>query len=554
MEKLGQNSIYSQFLGDKAIVRTYKGDELINEYVPSYIPPADWKDIRVDCPKNSIALYAAHKSDYSQYDNLGFTATMYAKSLTAVGSPTITDGVATNLDSNYLNVSNFPYKTANWEIVLKGNTTYDSSQTQQRALTRGSSFYLRVYGSNLHWQIYNGDTVWVSPDASYSVANYPFVKLVKNDSTITAYLSTDGVSYEKVAENISIGNASDGDLSFGYSTNGWLGSIDLNESYIKVDDSYFLYPYGTDNGYKVYIDGNLYNTYTSGATCTITWSTSGITTGDDITTPSALKAHEIWIEPATSGNNITAFQCSRVAASGTEQQGILWVHFNLTNEIDIEDCFFHTSEWENRIMTACTAKNNKISLTNGLANCFYYCVSLEYVPVFIFPNKGASLYGAFRYCYKLKNVTIKNLKASGVNNSFTDVRSLEKLNLPNADFSNAPGMANFLTNAANLKDTILDARTGTLFTRLGCYGSSSYFMAGFKGLRVSSLAPFNDSTAPQINVSYTGMDRAALVQLFNDLPTVSGGQKIQITGATGASDLTAEDKAIAENKGWEIMA
>ena len=30
-EKLGQNNIYSQFLGDKAIIRTYKGDELINE-------------------------------------------------------------------------------------------------------------------------------------------------------------------------------------------------------------------------------------------------------------------------------------------------------------------------------------------------------------------------------------------------------------------------------------------------------------------------------------------------------------------------------------------
>ena len=37
--------------------------------------PADWSDIRKDCPANSIALYAGVKSDYSAYDNLGFTAT-----------------------------------------------------------------------------------------------------------------------------------------------------------------------------------------------------------------------------------------------------------------------------------------------------------------------------------------------------------------------------------------------------------------------------------------------------------------------------------------------
>ena len=76
-------------------------------------------------------------------------------------------------------------------------------------------------------------------------------------------------------------------------------------------------------------------------------------------------------------------------------------------------------------------------------------------------------------------------------------------------------------------------------------------MDGFKGLRVSNQAPFSGST-PQINVSYTGMDRAALVQLFNDLPTVSGGQVINITGCTGSADLTEDDKSIATNKGWDI--
>ena len=362
---------------------------LIEQALNPFNKPSDWSDIRVDCPENSIALYAAHSADYSSYDNLGFTATC-------------------------------------------------------------------------------------------------------------------------------------------------------------------------SGGYNVFIDGTQYGTtYASGAQCSITWSTSGITTGDDITTPSALKAHKIWIEPATAGNNITAFKCDRVAASGTEEQGILWAHFNLTNEINIENGFYTASTFENRILTACTAKNNKISLYSGLPYCFYYCDSLEYVPVFIASNSYRSFYGAFRYCYKLKKLTIKNLKALSVNNFFTEARSLEKLNLPNADFSKTPAMTNFLTNAANLKDTTLDARTGTLFTRLGCYGSSSYFMGGFKGLRVSNEAPFNDAISPQINVSYTGMDRAALVQLFNDLPgnigyEVAGSPIISNGVVSGFSN--SDYLRLTFNKNWKDIS
>ena len=48
------------------------------------------------------------------------------------------------------------------------------------------------------------------------------------------------------------------------------------------------------------------------------------------------------------------------------------------------------------------------------------------------------------------------------------------------------------------------------------------------------------------------MNRAALVQLFNDLPTVSGGQIINIVGCTGTPDLDEVDKAIAIDKGWTI--
>jgi hypothetical protein len=62
-------------------------------------------------------------------------------------------------------------------------------------------------------------------------------------------------------------------------------------------------------------------------------------------------------------------------------------------------------------------------------------------------------------------------------------------------------------------------------------------------------SPFGGSS-PQVDVSYTSMGVAALELLFGDLPTVTGGQVIDITGCTGA--LTA-DSTIATNKGWTVI-
>ena len=91
-----------------------------------------------------------------------------------------------------------------------------------------------------------------------------------------------------------------------------------------------------EGGYNVFIDGVQYGTtYASGAQCSITWSQYSATAGFSITQPEALTAHIVQIVPATADNNITAFKCVRVATSGQETQGVLWVHFNLQNAVTI---------------------------------------------------------------------------------------------------------------------------------------------------------------------------------------------------------------------------
>ena len=148
-------------------------------------------------------------------------------------------------------------------------------------------------------------------------------------------------------------------------------------------------------GYNVFIDGAQYgSTYASGATCSITWSTSGITTGEYVSTPSALKAHKIWIKPATEGNNITAFHCVRVAASGEEEQGVLWEHFNLSNSINISSLNstgnMGTQAYKNTLLTSCTAKNNKLNVNGYLQYSFFLCSNLEYLPVIDANNTSVS--------------------------------------------------------------------------------------------------------------------------------------------------------------------
>lgn len=345
-------------------------------------------------------------------------------------------------------------------------------------------------------------------------------------------------------------------------------------------DNFGFYP-GIVGDYNVFIDGVQYGTtYTSGSACSITWSTLGITTGDNITTPSAMKAHKIWIEPATPGNNFYSFRSNRVASSGTEEQGLLWAHFNFKNNITLNKGFSSGDSWTyfNKILQAVTAKNNIINISAGAYNlsaAFYNCEKLEYLPIINGNNGTFSSYGIFYNCKSLKKLKFKNLSFDGSTNICTNCYNLEEFIYNGSDISanpqafkdcyklkKTPTIANngntttlneFITNASSLEDTVFDFSGYDNVTRLSCYGSESHFMTGFKGLRVSNEAPFSYATPPQINISYTGMDRTALVQLFNSLPTVSSGQVIWITGCIGAMDLSDDDIAIAEGKGWSVI-
>ncbi len=336
-----------------------------------------------------------------------------------------------------------------------------------------------------------------------------------------------------------------------------------------------------EGGYNVFIDGVQYgDTYASGAQCSITWSQYSATAGFSITQPQALTAHIVQIVPATADNNITAFKCVRVATSGQEMQGVLWVHFNLQNAIIIQALLQDYASLYCPLCKAITAVNDLLKVTNAQgmsgqgADRYSYGAELDYCVPLDFSGASASLQSVFNMAGgnngQLRVVRLKNITATDISSLGTNAKNLQEIKtegvsfkpttvtraflncsqlkrLPQIDFTNTTSAFDFVKGAAALQDTVLDLGYAHLLTNFHFYNTG-----GLKGLLVSSQAPFSYSSAPQINISNTGLDQAALVALFNSLPQVTAGQVINITGAAGAASLTAEQLAIATDKGWTV--
>ena len=82
-------------------------------------------------------------------------------------------------------------------------------------------------------------------------------------------------------------------------------------------------------------------------------------------------------------------------------------------------------------------------------------------------------------------------------------------------------------------------------------GAGTSFSSMFFNCSVLSKGALN-GTKYSISYSNCKLQRAALVDIFNNLASGVSGQTITISGNPGVSSLTADDRAIATNKGWTI--
>lgn len=89
---------------------------------------------------------------------------------------------------------------------------------------------------------------------------------------------------------------------------------------------------------------------------------------------------------------------------------------------------------------------------------------------------------------------------------------------------NAKEINNFLNYDSSYSE-ILDLSNLSKMEKVAVNGTADRKMEGLKGLLVSPNAPFTGSS-PQINASYTGLNKSALVSLFESVPYNVGYEKV----------------------------
>lgn len=333
------------------------------------------------------------------------------------------------------------------------------------------------------------------------------------------------------------------------------------------------------NTYDVYVDGIKQATASSGAVTTLDWQTLALTSGYEVTYPAALHTHIVRVTPTVSTDTLTRIQ--NAAVSAQTEQGTLWCHFQISNAIGITGLFGDESSKRNYLLEAVTAKDNKIIYTvsstpssSGFYAAFANCSSLVQIPIL---EADSTTYASGTYLafaqVPAKKVVIRNNKGTEelgfLNQTHVQEFDIENgcilgsgceslsdahaaVHLKQLPALQASAGENFqIYDVPSLQETFIDDSTNTSRSLFRFCGTSTA-SAKLKGLIVCNAAPFNGES-PQIKVSYTYLDRAALVSLFNSMPTVTDSQVCDITGATGAANLTAADLAIATDKGWTIV-
>lgn len=321
--------------------------------------------------------------------------------------------------------------------------------------------------------------------------------------------------------------------------------------------------------YDIYIDGiKKYSAVASYTTTTINWQTLNLASGFDVTYPEALRTHIIRVTPTVSTNTLNSPSFVKNTLSNV---GLLWLHFTTDHTLYIPQMCY-AGGCNAPVLEAVTSSTGFLK-TEWMELAFFNATSLKEIPIINITSGGANFHSNF-YNTKIKKLEYKiDAKLSSGDPSVeTNLSQCEEIvnttqyPLHTSSFANCPKLkrirgffsktfpetiGNLFGGDVAMEETFLDFSEGAQVKKLVIGGTSSVPLPWFKGLTVSASAPF-DGTSPQLDVAYTGMTRNALVTLFDSLPTVTDSQVCNVTGASGAADLTADDIAVATAKGWSV--
>ena len=184
----------------------------------------------------------------------------------------------------------------------------------------------------------------------------------------------------------------------------------------------------------------------------------------------------------------------------------------------------------------------------SLQGAIYRCYSLTYLNVtnLVGSNFTGNASTLFAHCYSLREIIglntwdISGLK--NINAMFQECRSIQRLDLSSWHNSQATSVQLFVGNCFGLRYldvSGLDCSSVTTFDRSLYYTFNLEYFSGYPGLKVAQ------------DVSLPNLTRESLLDIIDNLPTVTG--TVKITLSNNARKLTASELAVATEKGWTIV-
>lgn len=227
------------------------------------------------------------------------------------------------------------------------------------------------------------------------------------------------------------------------------------------------------------------------------------------------------------------------------------------------------------------ASLNAVTAANAI---FQNCNSLTSVTMPTSMSLNVNFQAAFSGCSNLTSIILPNVVSATFFNfagTFSSCTSLKTVVLPgSAQLSSVNTIDAMFFNCSNLVTITNFDKIGSLTatpliggnnntriraTSISFVGPYSILWLNGSSITtgrtdVQSVRLLNTSagqwtgSSPQINVSYTNMSTANLVQLFNDMAAQGAvvSKTINITGAVGAAGLTPANRAIITSLGWTI--
>ena len=227
---------------------------------------------------------------------------------------------------------------------------------------------------------------------------------------------------------------------------------------------------------------------------------------------------------------------------------------------------------------------SSLNAVTTMANCFSGNIGFTSVTLPTSMSACNNFSGTFNSCISLTNITFPNTvgAVTTFNGCFAGCNSLKTCVLPgaaqlslvndiNAMFSGCSDLVT-LTNFDKIGSlTATPLMSASAFNNNRFKGGSTISFYGplslltLNGVNVKTdvqnVRLLNTSagqwtgSSPQINITFTNMSTAQIVQLFNDMAAQGAvvSKTINITGATGAAALTTADRLIVTSQGWTII-